>query len=80
MAPRWGSRHVDTAPFELLAPFGGQPVVVGACRDQQAFGRDCLAAVKAQHRVRVLERQAGDGCGNEQARAELARLHDGALR
>ena len=49
---------VDAAALELLAPFDAQQAVVGPGGDQQALGRDRLAAVEVQHRVGVVERQS----------------------
>ena len=65
---------VDAAALEPLAPLDAQPAVVGPGGDQQALGRDRLAAVEVQHRVGVVERQAGDRRGDGQARAELVGL------
>ena len=46
-----GRGVVDAAPLEPLAPLDAQPAVVGPGGDQQALGRDRLAAVEVQHRV-----------------------------
>ena len=49
---------VDAAALEPLAPLDAQPAVVGPGGDQQALGRDRLAAVEVQHRVAVVEGQS----------------------
>ena len=46
---------VDAAALEALAALDVQQAVVGPGGDQQALGRDLLAAVEVQHRVAVVE-------------------------
>ena len=70
---------VDAAALEPLAPLDAEQAIVGAGGDQQAPGRDRLAAVEVEHGMPLVERQAGDLRGDGQARAELVGLHDGAL-
>src|SRR5438046_829180 len=58
-----GRGVVDAATLQWFAPLDAQPPVVGPGGDQQTFGRHRLIAVEVQHRIGMVERQAGNRCG-----------------
>ena len=72
-SPRWGWRRSRRRALEALATLDAQPPVVGSGGDQQALGRDRLAALQVQDRVGVSKvRRDRRGDGQERAPNLLA--------